>query len=135
MSGYVGRGFVELLYLRGEQAVRGLLDEAEEVLTSTPLLWLGLQSPYRGPDDWDFVAPETLRALLWTEGIERLRALDLQDVRFDDEYGEVLLTAGDKLRRVRAYDQLQSEALRERLRGAFGQRLELSPVPEWRSQR
>jgi hypothetical protein len=52
----------------------------------------------------DQVSGALLRKLLRLSGIDRLRALDLQDLRFDDELAEALLCEGGKLQRVRAYD-------------------------------
>jgi uncharacterized protein (TIGR02996 family) len=131
MNTYVGRGFVEWLGLCGGQAVRIFTEHAEEVFASTPLLWLSLESSIGGRTGEDKVTGTLLRGLLRVAGVERLRAVDLQSLHFDDDLGETLLSAGGKLRLVRAYrDEIRSKVLRNRLKTSFGERLELSPLPD-----
>jgi uncharacterized protein (TIGR02996 family) len=131
LIGYVGRGFVEWLGLSGGRAVRAFSDHADEVFGSTPLLWLSLDSWGGVKVGEDKVTGALLQGLLRRSGIERLRAVDLHSLRFDDELAEALLSAGGKLRLVRAYDEIRSDALRDRLKDRFGERLRLSPLPDY----
>ena len=106
-------------------------EHAGEVFASTPLLWMSLDSWVSVKIGEDKVTGALLRGLLGVSGAERLRAVDLQLLRFDDELAEALLSKGGKLRRVRAYDEVRTAALRDRLKRRFGERLELSPLPDY----
>jgi hypothetical protein len=135
MSGYVGRGLVEWLALEGGRAVRVFSEHADEVFALTPLLWLQLQSWGGAQAGEDKVTGALLRGLLRRSGTERLRAVDLQSLPFGDELAEALLSEGGKLRLVRAYDEIRSDALRGLLKSQFGERLQLSPLPDYLRRR
>jgi len=130
MRAYLGRGFVEWLGLNGGRAVEAFTRFAPEILSSTPLLWLCLEKEYRVTGT-DPITPRQVQALLRLPEVRRLRALDLEGVRCDDEMGEVLLTVADPLPVIRTLDQLQSGQLRQSLQAAYGERMRLRPVPSY----
>jgi len=134
LHGYVGRGFVEWLSLGGGKAVHIFSKHGDEVFASTPLSWLSVNNSSRPNAEDDKVTGTLLRRLLRVAGIERLRAFDLQDLCFDEELAKALLSEGSKLQRVRAFDEIHSDSLRDRLKATFGERLELQPLPDYRRQ-
>ena len=135
LSSYVGRGFVEWLALRGGRAVRVFCEYADKVLAATPLLWLSLERRFGGETGEDKVTGELLRRLFRVKGIERLRALDLQPLQLDDELAEALLSAGPELPQIRAYDEIHTPSLRDRLKDRFGEKLKLDPLPDYLHRR
>jgi uncharacterized protein (TIGR02996 family) len=141
-SFWIHRGFVEDVEIYGEKGLTAFLNHAETIVERTPLLRLTLSmaasreahangAPYygSGSEDTDAVSLETIGELLNTPKVERLRHLDLRDLRLGDDLGRTLLNAPSLpgLQRFLLDGNEIREEMTEQLRQQFGSVLVLRP--------